>query len=307
MELSEGAPGRSALRPAPKRLVILANKYAGTLSRLRGESSLEQFAREAGFEPELIYTHSSAHLRRILRQRVAGKLDLVAVAGGDGTIHAAVQELAYSNTVLGILAQGTANNFANALRLPRDLPSAFRALAEGDVRTVDLGVIDGYYFTEGAGVGVFADTLALANVGRNKSVVRTLRTLFQLLLTNRQYRLTLVLDGEPFTEEVLNVVVANTCCLGLNLPIAPQARLTDSRLDVVVIKALARREWIPYFKAVRTQNHLNLPKVTCFTAREVEIHGRRSLNVHIDDRAWRKTPVKMRVADRALKVMVDRL
>jgi diacylglycerol kinase family enzyme len=299
--------------PAPHRtrgaqkLVILANKYAGTLARMRGQTSLEQFARDAGFEPEIIYTQSSSHLRRILRERVVGKLDRVAIAGGDGTLHAATQELANTNTVLGILAQGTANNLATALRLPRDLPSAFRTIAEGDVRAIDLGEIDGYFFTEGAGVGVFADTLAIASVGRTKSIPRTLRTLLQLIITNRQYRLTLVVDGVQYTEEVLNVVVANTYCLGLNLPIAPHARLTDSRLDVVVIKALQRREWIPYLKAIRTQSHLNLPKIVTFTGREIEIRSRRPINVHIDDRASRRTPVKIRVADKALKVMVDRL
>jgi len=290
------------------KLMIFANKYAGTLARKRGQTSLEEFARDAGFEPEIVYTQSSNHLRRLLRERVVGKLDRIAIAGGDGTLHAAAQELAYSNTVLGILAQGTANNLATALRLPRDLPSAFRTIAEGDVREIDLGEIgDGYYFNEGAGVGVFADTLALTGVGRTKSISRTLRTLLQLILTNRQYRLTLVVDGVPYTEEVLNVVVANTAFLGLNLPIAPHARLTDSRLDVVVIKALQRREWIPYLKAIRTQSHMNLPKIATFTGREIEIRSRRPINVHVDDRATRRTPVRLRVADKALKVMVDRL
>lgn len=307
MELLESAPARPVCRPESRRLVILANKYAGTLSRLRGNTSIADLAREAGFEPEVIYTHSSKHLRRFLREHVVGKLDRIAIAGGDGTLHAAVQELAYSDTALGVLAQGTANNFATALRLPRDLPSAFRTIAEGDICSVDLGCIDGYYFTEGAGVGVFADTLALANTGRSKSVLRTLRTLLQLLVMNRQYRLTLVIDGVPYSGEVLNVVVANTFCLGLNFPIAPHARLTDSQLDVVVIQALTRREWLPYFKAIRAQSHLSLPKVATVRAREVEIHSRRPLNVHIDDRAWRKTPVRIRVAARALKVMVDRL
>lgn len=306
MQVMETVPQPRCARGAQK-LVILANKYAGTLARMRGQTSLEQFARDAGFEPEIIYTQSSAHLRKLLRERVVGKLDRVAIAGGDGTLHAATQELANTSTVLGILAQGTANNLATALRLPRDLPSAFRTIAEGDVRAIDLGEIDGYYFTEGAGVGVFADTLAIASVGQTKSIPRTLRTLLQLIITNRQYRLTLVVDGTPYTEEVMNVVVANTSCLGLNLPIAPHARLTDSRLDVVVIRALQRREWIPYFKAIRAQSHLNLPKIATFTGREIEIHSRRPINVHIDDRASRRTPVKIRVAEKALKVMVDRL
>lgn len=307
MQQLSGAPILPARKTSSRRLVVFANKYAGTLARVRGESPLDRFARDAGFEPEVIYTRSSTQLQRLLREKVAEGLERVAIAGGDGTIHAAVQVLAKTDTVLGILPQGTANNFATALRLPMDLPGAFRTLAEGEVLAVDLGEANGEYFTEGAGVGLFADALAIAGCGRTKSILRTLKTLLQLLITNRQYRLTLVVDGVPYTEEVLNVVVANSFCIGYNFPIAPNARLTDARLDVVVIKALARREWIPYLKAIRAQAHLALPKVSEFKAREVEIRSRRSIAAHVDDRAWRRTPLKIRLHEQALKVMVDRL
>jgi len=301
------APVLPARSNKDRKLVIFANKYAGTLARVQGEPPLERFAREAGFQPEVIYTRSSTQLQRILREMVADKVDRVAIAGGDGTIHAAVQVLARSETALGILPQGTANNFATALRLPMDLPGAFRTMAEGNVVPVDLGDANGEYFTEGAGVGLFADALAVAGCGRTKSLLRTLRTLLQLLITNRQYRLTLVVDGVPYTEEVLNVVAANSFCIGYNFPIAPNAQLTDAQLDIVVIKALKRREWIPYVKAMRRQAHLALPKVSEFKARELEIHSRRSIAAHVDDRAWRRTPLKIRVQEKALKVIVDRL
>lgn len=307
MQQLDRAPVIPARSTKSRNLLVFANKYAGTLARVRGESPLERFAREAGFEPEVIYTRSSTQLQRILREKVAQKVDRVAIAGGDGTIHAAVQVLAKTDTVLGILPQGTANNFATALRLPMDLPGAFRTLAEGEEVSVDLGEANGEYFTEGAGVGLFADALAVAGCGRTKSLLRTLKTLLQLLITNRQYRLTLVVDGVPYTDEVLNVVAANTFCIGYNIPIAPNARLTDSMLDVVVIKALTRREWIPYLKAIRAQAHLGLPKVSEFKAREVEIRSRRSIAAHVDDRAWRRTPLKIRVQEQALRVMVDRL
>src|SRR5687768_2414378 len=113
-----------------EKLLIFANRYAGTLSRLRGQTPLEHYARQAGCIPEIVYTRSGPHLRKELRERVIGKVPRVAIAGGDGTIHSAVQVLARSGVALGILPQGTANNFATALRLPRDLPSAFRVLQE---------------------------------------------------------------------------------------------------------------------------------------------------------------------------------
>ena len=63
------------------QLMVFANQYAGALSRLKGEQPLVKYAREAGFEPELVFTRSKAHFRHVLRERVIGKESMIAVAG----------------------------------------------------------------------------------------------------------------------------------------------------------------------------------------------------------------------------------
>jgi YegS/Rv2252/BmrU family lipid kinase len=298
----------SAADGKAEKLLVFANQYAGTLSRLKGEKSLGQYARDAGLEAEVVFTRSGAHLRHLLRAEVVGKRRKVAVAGGDGTVHSAVQELAGTDVVLGILPQGTANNFATALRLPRDLPSAFRVIADGEERTVDMGVANGEYFTEGAGVGIFAEILALAGGSHNfVGVLRALEVILSTMIANRPYRLTLDIDGERHREDALNVTVANSFCVGYNLPIAPHARVTDGELDVVIVEALTRREMFPYFRAIRAQTHLDLPKVQVVKAREVKISTRRPISVHVDERVHKKTPVEVRIVPGSLKVMVDRL
>lgn len=289
-----------------ERLVLFANKYAGTLARLRGETPLEEYARQAGFEPEVVYTKSSIHLRRRLRERIAGGLRRVVVAGGDGTIHSAVQVLANSGVELGILPQGTANNFANALRLPLDLPGAFQVLAAGEARPVSLGEADGEFFTEAAGAGFFAEVLALGGAARrNKNPLRMAFATLRLMLEKRSHQLTLELDGERVEEHVLNVTVANSFFVGLNLPIAPHASLTDDYLDLVLIDPLIRREYLPYYRAIRAQSHITLPKVRTLRARSIRINARHPLLVHVDDRARKKTPVNIRLVPEGLLVVAN--
>ncbi|MFN3650487.1 MAG: diacylglycerol/lipid kinase family protein [Armatimonadota bacterium] len=289
-------------------LLIFANRHAGALSRLGGPAPFERYARAAGFEPRIVYTRNSAHLRRLLREEVIGKHSRVAVAGGDGTMHSVAQALAGTETALGVLPQGTANNFATALRLPMDLPSAFRVIAENQVQPVDLGQIGDEYFIEAAGVGIFADMLAITGAShRLRNIVRASWAFLKMMLTRHSRRVHLLIDGEPFVEEALSVTVANSFCVGYNLPIAPHARLTDGKLDLVVIEALDRHEWLPYYRAIRAQVHPELPKIHYTRAREVRINARRPVLVHVDDRAWRRTPVTIRVVPKALNVLVDRL
>jgi diacylglycerol kinase family enzyme len=289
-------------------LLVFANQNAGALSRECAATPMAEYARRVGLEAEIVPTRSPAELVRLLRERVVGKVERVAIAGGDGTIHTAVQVLAKTGVALGILPQGTANNFATALRLPLDLPSAFRVIAEGEARSVSLGDAEGEYFTEAAGVGLFADALAHYGGGRpTKSLLRTLVTLIRIWLANRPHRLMLVVDGEPYVEQVVMVTIAYSFRLGPALAMAPAARVTDEHLDIVLLGPLTRGEMVAYYRAIRAQTHTELPKVQTLTGRQITIGSRRPLNVHVDDRARKRTPITVRIAPGALRVLVDRL
>jgi len=245
----------------------------------------------------------AATIRRLVQERAPR----VAVAGGDGTVALAVQELAHSDTVLGIIPQGTANNFATALRLPQDLPSALRVLVEGEVVEVDLGKVGSRYFTEAAGVGLFAETLALYGNGTNKDILRALYALTRVVLSLRPHRLRIEADGERHVERAVMCTAANTFRMGMSAPMAPGAKLTDGELDIVVVGDLSRKELVSYYRAIRAQTHLKLPKVSSFRAKEITIAAGRPMNVHCDDRVIGTTPVTIRAEPGALKVLVDRL
>lgn len=285
---------------------ILVNNRAGFLTSTTVEQ-LCQAAEQAELDCEVVPTHSPEEMCAVIRRLVAGGAERLAVAGGDGTIAHAVQVLAHQRTVLGILPQGTANNFATALRLPTDLPSAMRVLRDGEVREVDLGKVGSRYFTEAAGVGLFADVLALYGAGTNKNFLRALYAMTRVVLSMRAQRLRLYVDGELHVERAVMATVANTFRMGVSAPMAPCAKVTDGRLDVVVVGDLKRRELVPYYRAIRAQLHLDLPKVSSVQAREVRIEAARRMNVHADDRVVATTPVTITAQPGALRVLVDRL
>jgi diacylglycerol kinase (ATP) len=284
--------------------VILFNSNAGALQRTSGPEELARLAKDVGLDAEILPTPDPGSMRRTIRELIAKGVRRIGVAGGDGTIHGAVQELAYTDCSLGILPQGTSNNFAAALRLPQDLPSAMRALRDGEVRSVDLGKVGDEYFTEAAGLGMFADALAVYGAGSNKDLLRTLYAITRVLVTSRAHRLRLLVDGKPHTERSVMCTFANSYRMGLSAAIAPEAKVTDGLLDVVVVGDLSPREYLPYYRALRAQIHLGLPKVKAFRAREVRVESRRRMNVHCDDRIIGATPVTVTAHAAALKVLV---
>lgn len=161
---------------------ILLNANAGAFSASATNEQVETLAHEIGLDAQVNSTDSPEEMSATIRELVQQKADVIVVAGGDGTVALAVQEMAHTGSTLGILPQGTFNNFATALRLPQDLRSALRVLKEGEKREVDLGQVEvashgKRYFTEAAGVGLFADALALYGKGSNKNFFKGLRAM----------------------------------------------------------------------------------------------------------------------------------
>ncbi len=270
-------------------------------------AQVEEMAAAIDLDAHVIRTGSKDEMRDRLRELVAAGVERVAVGGGDGTIGLAVQEVAYTDTVLGILPMGTSNNFATALRLPQSLPQALQVLRDGEEAEVGLGKVCGRYFTETAGVGLFADILALYGAGTNKNMRKGMAAIARVILSLRARRLSLTLDGEQHVERAVMCVAANSFRMGLAFAIAPHAKLTDEELDVVVLGDLNRRELVSYYRAFRAQTHLRLPKVRSLRAREIHIDASRPLNVHCDDQVVGTTPVTITSHPGALKVLLERL
>lgn len=303
----------SAPTQQTRRCPILVNHRAGALRVTAGANEIRRLAEAAGLHADVVSTHSPEHLRSLVRQFMNDGAEQIAVAGGDGTVALAVQELACTKTALGILPQGTANNFATALRLPQDLPSAVRVLADGVVRDVSLGRVgptrtgEVRYFTESAGVGLFADALTLYGPKANKNALRAFWAVARVFLSVRAHGLLLTLDGNETVERAVLCEAANTFRIGHAVPIAPGARLTDDVLDIVIAGDLKAGELWPYYRAFRAQLHSALPKIQMRRARLVRIETRRKLSVHCDDQIIGTTPVVIEAVPRALKVLVERL
>lgn len=288
-----------------ERCPVLVNLRAGALHEQSGPEQLRRMARDVGLELQLIPTRSPDQLRAELKRLVDQGAEKVAIAGGDGTVALAVQELAHRPTALGILSLGTFNNFATALRLHHNLPAALRTLKCGVVKAVDLGKVGDRYFTETAGAGLFADGLALYGSGSNKNLLRGAYAGLRLALSFRAREIEVIVDGQTHPERVTLCEVANTYRFAQAAPIAPEARLDDGLLDVVVLADLRRRELLPYLRAIRAQMHLGLPKVRVLRGREIILRSRKPRNVHCDEKLVGATPQTIRVQPGALRVLVD--
>lgn len=89
--------------------------------------------------------------------------DYVVCAGGDGTLNetaSGLAELARAKKhtpTFGYIPAGSTNDFANTKKIPIHLDDALEVIVRRKTKTLDMGTVNGRYFTYVAAFGLFTD------------------------------------------------------------------------------------------------------------------------------------------------------
>ena len=114
---------------------------------------------------DITITTNEADVERAATRAVEEGSDLLLVAGGDGTVNAAVRSVAAINgglerIVFGIIPTGTGNDFAKALDVGEQPEPAIDLVLDAHFVDVDLGVLNERAFVNISAGGFVADVSA---------------------------------------------------------------------------------------------------------------------------------------------------
>ena len=160
--------GHYQLMPNRKILVVLnaGRRDSGPDDELL--ASMETKLRSSGYEFELAISRQAEDAEQLFRDMQAKGFTEVWVAGGDGSINHAVNQIGESGMVMGIVPMGTINALAQALRIPQDPLEAIDYLLNAPVTAMDLGKVASRYFICYATVGLHASIFHNINVDLKK-------------------------------------------------------------------------------------------------------------------------------------------
>lgn len=140
-------------RPAPREAVLVVNAHSRKGEKLFHEARDKLTA--AGVTlTDAHAVHDPDELIPTVRQAIVSGAPMVIVGGGDGSLSSTIDEFVGRASVFALLPLGTANSFARTLGIPLDLDGAVRTIATGRLQRLDLGVVNGDYFVNGAALGV---------------------------------------------------------------------------------------------------------------------------------------------------------
>lgn len=225
-------------REGAGRLLVLANpvclaRHGVTAPQLQAAFEAAGLGAAIEILPEGLEPQSlEARLR-------AERPAMVVAAGGDGTVHQVVNATAALGLPFGVLPFGTANDFARAVGLPLDWPTAVKRLAAGRRRTIDLGRVNGEWFVNAchAGLGVEAARATDARLKRWLGAGAYLVAALQAWRRARPVMVECRAENVTLRTTSLQLLVANGRYFGGGVPVGPEARVDEGLLDVYVLPA----------------------------------------------------------------------
>jgi YegS/Rv2252/BmrU family lipid kinase len=283
---------------------LIVNPSAGGGRTARLLPAVEAALRGHGIAFRVERTHSIAHARELARSTLAAG-EVAAAMGGDGLISAVAAELRHTDGALAVLPGGRGNDFARKLGLGGDPVAACDVLAAGREQAIDVADIDGHAYLGIASSGLDSDAGDIANATRLKlgQLVYVYATL-RAVRAWRPARWEVVIDGAARSFTGYSVAVANSGVFGGGMYLAPDAKLDDGLLDVVMIGDLPKRTYLASLPKVFTGAHVREPGVEMCQAREVAFHADRPFNVQADGDPIADLPATVRVQPGALTVLV---
>jgi diacylglycerol kinase (ATP) len=267
---------------------VIINPISGTGGRLdvareRAERAAALVERH-GVHAEVFLTERPGHARELTQAALARGVTTVVAWGGDGTINEVGSALAFHDAALAIVPSGSGNGLARELNIPFEPERAFDVAFGGRERSIDCGEMDGHLFFNIAGLGLdarVAHRFAEGGLVR-RGFWRYLEITTQELFTYDPDEHTIVTDGSSQRVRALIVAIANARQYGNGAIIAPDARLDDGRLDVVVVTARSAIGAIVQMPRVFMGKIGQVPGVTMRTATEIEITSAHQVLYHVD-------------------------
>ena len=215
------------------------------------------------------YESARINLRDAVKTQDAG---IVIVIGGDGMVHLAVQELAYTKIPMLLIPAGTGNDFARSTGLPLDKPLEVLEMGLKIAPVaIDLGKAEGRYFAEILSTGFDSIVNERANrIGWESKRKYDLAMLLELPLF-QPLAYEIELDGRRLKTKAMLIAIANGVSYGGGMKVCTNASLVDGYFDIMILEPVSKVEFLRVFPRVFKGTHLSHPKVRIERATSVKV------------------------------------
>ncbi len=290
------------------KAMIILNPSSGKEKALDYIKQIEEVLSHKGYEVTRMETAQALDATRFCQTACRDGCDLVVSVGGDGTLNETINGIMDQDhrPKLGIVPLGTVNDFARALRIPLDPEEAIRALSSSNVRTVDLGQLNGRLFSNVVAAGSLAESVASVT-SEEKSRLGALAYLkegIKELLGGPAHPIVVEHDGERWEGDSPLFLAALTNSVGGFEKLSPDASVDDGLIHGFIIRDMNVFNTIAAGLSLWFGSLKDKKDVIYFTAKKIRITSSQPLRTNVDGDEGPALPIEMSILPGYLQVIV---
>lgn len=223
-----------------KKLLFVFNPRSGKGQiKNRFVDILDLFVKH-GYQVTAHPTQGAQDARNIVAKH-GGEYDLVVCSGGDGTLDETISGMMerQDRVPIGYIPAGSTNDFAQTLRIPKNMLSAAKIAVDGRLFSCDVGSFNNDYFVYVAAFGLFTDvsyqtSQNLKNVlGHGAYIIEGAKRLADI----PSYHLRVEINGQVIEDDFIYGMITNSAYVGgmKNLALK-NTKLDDGLFEVNLIR-----------------------------------------------------------------------
>ncbi|MEJ6980236.1 diacylglycerol kinase family protein [Pedobacter sp. P351] len=287
------------------KVLFIVNPRAGNREGGRLELAISEESRNQKFE-YLIYRLQSNNEEKNIRREISQYApDIVAVAGGDGSVNLLAKLLRGQEIPLLIIPLGSANGMAKELAIGNRTDTALQLISHGIQKKIDLLSINGNICIHLGDVGFNASIVKRFDKDPKRGLWTYARHLYKELFLIDEYKFNITIDGKEIKRKAVSVTFANASKYGTGAVINPFGLVDDGKFELVIIKPFPKIHllsitWKMFIGRLQTSEFVEV-----FSCRKAFVQTSKKTTLQIDGEVIGKTKeIDVEVIPQCITVLV---
>lgn len=218
------------------KIRFIINPISGKKHKEHLPQQIEEHLDHSKFEHEICISQYAGHATILAKDAINQHFDILAVAGGDGSINEVGTPLIGTNMALAIIPCGSGNGLSRCMNIPLNPIKALQIINNNQYRKIDTVTVNGQSFISISGTGYDAKVAEDYSKDPRRGFETYFRYIVRNYITMKEQPYTIIMPDETLQIKAFFISFANSNQMGYDFPISPHASLWDGKVDLCIVQ-----------------------------------------------------------------------
>lgn len=264
------------------KIRFIINPISGKTHRKNLPDQIEEILDEKRFEYDIKISEYAGHSKELAQEAIDQHYNIIAVAGGDGSINEVGCKLIGTDIVLAVIPCGSGNGLSRCLNIPLNPIKALELINRKAICQIDTVAVNDVPFLSISGTGYDAQVADDYAKDRHRGFNTYFRYIVKNYFTLGEKEYTIKIHDRDIKTKAFFISFANSNQMGYDVPISPRASLWDGKVDLCIVRKPSALELPIVGSYFLSKNMDKSPKVDIIQVDEATIVRPEAGVVNID-------------------------